>query len=170
MISAFCRSFSDAVVARKCRFISQFIRPCVNLAGKDKSHTSSPQWTDNGTFLPPSLRVHSALSLRGRKQELGSRLIRTRDHPTDRRPRQTAMVISRDSLSRRRKSGEWRRIDPTPIKKICEGEEGARSQGRKGIIIGSQAAARVVNRDRSLKRHLHHLIHIVDRSFRYGRR
>ena len=28
---------------------------------------------------------------------------------------------------------------------------------------------RVVNRDRSLKRHLHHLIHIVDRSFRYGR-
>ena len=132
MISAFCRSFSDAVVARKCRFISQFIRPCVNLAGKDKSHTSSPQWTDNGTFLPPSLRVHSALSLRGRKQELGSRLIRTRDHPTDRRPRQTAMVISRDSLSLRRREGRvvnGAALTQPPSKRSARARK---ERGRKG--------------------------------------
>ena len=146
MISAFCRSFSDAVVARKCRFIPHrsfvHIRPCMNLAGKDKSRTSSPQWTDHRTLF---YQLPFALSLRGRKQELGSRLIRTRDHPTDRRPRQTAMVISRDSLSRRRKGGgtEGRVVNGAaltqpPSKRSARAK---RKEGRKGIIIGSQAAA-----------------------------
>ena len=128
---------------------------------------------DQHLFLPPQSSSPSsavALSLRGHKQELESRRMARTHSPS-------AILISCDSLSRRRREGRILNsatLTQPPSKRSARArKEGSKREGRKGIIIimgASQSARKVVNTDRSLKRHLHHLIHIVDRSFRYGRR